>query len=293
MCRRSIATSRLREASNLATAQDVVVDVEDVVGIVVRPRSLQDAELRVEHLRQADVADQLVDRGQAAVGYRASPLGQLVGRLRPTELRLTPGEKGNRKRMAQVATVYSIAPFPRGPGDVLHSLRDKDDISTKGPRPADKRVWASVEKSPRAVICEAFDEALRRDPDKRRRWVVLVDGEPKQLRAVRTEARRAGVNVTILADIVHVLEYIWNAARALFGESNTKAEQWVEDRLLALLTGRSGGEVAKTTRWWEDFDAYWAFHLERERERNHASNYEDGAVPDPLPPPKSRLKRVK
>ena len=296
---------------------------------------------------------------------------------RKVETRLTPGEKSNRKRMAQVATVYSVAPFPRGPADVLHSLRDKDDVDTKRPRPTDKRVWASVEKSARAVIREAFEEALRRDPYKIRRWVVLVDGEPKQLRAVKAEARRAGVKVTILADIVHVLEYVWDAARALFGESNAKAEGWVEDRLLALLTGRSGGDVAKTIRWWEarakklddaahaaidktcayladrtrtrllkyqhalsdglpiatgviegacryvvkdrmdrtgarwsltgaeavlrlralraskDFDAYWAFHLDRDRERNHASAYEDAKIPDPLPPPKSRLRRVK
>ena len=104
------------------------------------------------------------------------------------------------------------------------------------------------------VIREAFAEALRRDPEKTRRWVVLVDGEPKQLRAVKAEARRAGVKVTILADIVHVIEYVWGAARALFGESNAKAEKWVEDRLHALLTGRSGGDVAKTIRWWEARD---------------------------------------
>ena len=296
---------------------------------------------------------------------------------RKLETRLTPGEKSNRKRMAQVATVYSIAPFPRGPSDILHSLRKPDDIDAKRPRPTDKRVWASVEKSARAVIREAFAEALRRDPDKTRRWVVLVDGEPNQLRAVKAEARRADVKVTILADIVHVIEYVWNAARALFGESNAKAEKCVEDRLLALLNGRSGGDLAKTIRWWEtrdnklddaaraaidktchyladrfrtrllryqdalrdglpiatgviegacryvvkdrmgrtgarwsltgaeavlrlrairaskDFDAYWAFHLDRERERNHASRYEDAKVPDPLPMPKSRLKRVK
>jgi hypothetical protein len=40
-----------------------------------------------------------------------------------------------------------------------------NDISTKRPRAADKRAWASVEKSPRAVIREAFDEAVRRDPE--------------------------------------------------------------------------------------------------------------------------------
>lgn len=293
------------------------------------------------------------------------------------ETRLTPGEKSNRKRMAQVATVYSIAPFPRGPGDILHSLRDADDVDAKRPRPTDKRVWASVEKSARVVIREAFEEALRRDPEKTRRWVVLVDGEPKQLRAVKAEARRAGVKVTILADVIHVIEYIWDAARALFGKTSSRAEKWVSDRLLALLSGRSGGDVAKTIRWWaardkklddaaqrainttcdyiadrtrtrlldyqaalrdglpiatgviegacryvvkdrmdrtgarwsltgaeavlrlravrasKDFDAYWAFHLVRERDRNHASRYEDAKIPDPLPPPKPRLKRVK
>lgn len=296
---------------------------------------------------------------------------------RKLETRLTPGEKSNRKRMAQVATVYSIAPFPRGPADIIHSLRDANEVDAKRPRPTDKRVWASVEKTARSVIREAFDEALRRDPKQTRRWIVLVDGEPKQLRAVKAEARRAGVKVTILADIVHVIEYIWNAARALFGESNAKAESWVADRLLALLTGKSGGDVAKTIRWWEarnkklddaahaaidktceyianrtrtrllryqealrdglpiatgviegacrylvkdrmdrtgarwsltgaeavlrlrairaskDFDAYWAFHLERDKERNHASRYEDSKIPDPLPPPRPRLKRVK
>lgn len=292
------------------------------------------------------------------------------------QTRLAPGEKSNRKRMAQVATVYSIAPFVRTPADVVHTLRDANELDTRRPRPADKRVWASVEKSGRAVIREAFDEALRRDPEQKRRWVVLVDGEPKQLRAVKAEARRAGVQVTILADLIHVIEYIWSAARALFGGSNSKAEKWVADRLLALLCGRSGGEVVKTIRWWQartklddaanaaidkscayladrtrtrllryneaiteglpiatgviegacryvvkdrmdrtgarwsltgaeavlrlralraskDFDEYWKFHLEQDRLRNHASRYDQANIPDPMPAPKPRIKRVK
>jgi len=127
--------------------------------------------------------------------------------------------------MAQVATVYSVAPWKRGPADILHTLRDAD-VEKRRPEPHDKRVWASVEKSSRKVIREAFAEALRRDPDRQRRWVVLVDGEPRQLRAVKAEARRAAVNVTILLDVVHVLEYVWKAARAIFGESNPKAEDW-------------------------------------------------------------------
>jgi hypothetical protein len=206
---------------------------------------------------------------------------------------------------------------------------------------------------------------------------VLVDGEPKQLRAVKKEARRAEVEVTILVDLVHVLEYVWDAARALFGDSNPTAENWVGDRLLSLLSGRSGGDIARTIRWWAarqkklddaarqaievscdylsdrtrtrlmhyqealrdglpiatgviegacrylvkdrmdrtgarwsltgaeavlrlralrasgDFDAYWQFHLEQDHRRNHASRYEDHTIPDPLPSPKPRLRRVK
>lgn len=167
------------------------------------------------------------------------------------ETRLSPGEKADRKRMAQVSTVYSIEPWHRTAADVLHTLRD-DDTESKRPRPTDKRVWASVEKHARMVIRQAFEEALRRDPERLRRWVVLVDGEPRQLKAVKAEAKRTGVKVTIILDIVHVLEYLWLAGRALFGSSTTQAEEWVGHRLLALLTGQSGGDVARTIRWWAD-----------------------------------------
>ena len=163
------------------------------------------------------------------------------------ETRLSPGEKADRKRMAQVCAVYSVDRWPRTAADVLHVMRDADESR---PRPTDKRVWASVQKHPRKVIRQAFDEASRRDPEHRRDWVVLVDGEPRQLRAVKAEAKRAGVKVTLVLDVVHVLEYLWLAGRALFGGSTPEAETWVGHRLLALLTGRSGGDVAATIRYW-------------------------------------------
>jgi hypothetical protein len=44
-----------------------------------------------------------------------------------------------------------------------------------------------------------------------------------------------------------------------------------------------------------DFDDYWAFHLQREHERNHLRLrlYADGEVPSALPAIKPRLRRVK
>ncbi len=167
------------------------------------------------------------------------------------ETRLTPGEKRDRKRMAQVGTVYTVARWERTAADVLHTLRD-ETTESKRPKPRDKRVFASVARTARAVIREAFDEALRRDPERRRRWVVLVDGDAKQLKAVKAEAKRLAVTVTIIADIVHVLEYVWKAARAIFDGTSPEAERWVGDRFLALLSGRSGGDVAATIRWWAE-----------------------------------------
>lgn len=37
-----------------------------------------------------------------------------------------------------------------------------------------------------------FDEATRRDPDHRRRWICLLDGNAHQIRGVLTSATVAG-----------------------------------------------------------------------------------------------------
>ena len=42
-----------------------------------------------------------------------------------------------------------------------------------------------------------------------------------------------------------------------------------------------------------DFDDYWRFHLERERQRVLASRYADGRVPNPLAACKATLPAVK
>jgi hypothetical protein len=288
------------------------------------------------------------------------------------QTRLAKGEKPNRKRMAQVATVYSITRWPRTSADVLHGLRDDRDQTR--PRPTNKRVWASAQRSAQGVIDDAFAEAHRRDPEHRRRWVVLVDGQRDQIKRVERAAKKVGATITIVLDIVHVLEYLWSAAYAFHKDGTPEAEAWVEHQLVKLLAGRSGGALAKSMRLmvkthrldataakpvekaakylvkhtrlfhydraladglpiatgviegacrylvqdrmgrtgarWSlvgaeavlrlralrasgDFDDYWLFHLAKEHERTHKSRYADGAIPDPLPPTRPKLKLVK
>jgi hypothetical protein len=162
--------------------------------------------------------------------------------------RLAKGEKPNRKRMAQVAAIYSLPLWRRTIADVLHGLHDPKKRDAERPRPVNKRVWASLEHGAQQVVDDAFAEGLRRDPERERRWIVLVDGQPDQIKRVQRGARKAGVEITIQLDIVHVLEYLWRAAYAFHPQSSPEAEKWVEDRLHALLSGRSAGELAKSLR---------------------------------------------
>jgi hypothetical protein len=93
-----------------------------------------------------------------------------------------------------------------------------------------------------------FDEATRRDPDHRRRWVALVDGNNHQLDRIRAEARTRGVGLAIVVDFIHVLEYVWSAAWCFFAEGDPGAERWVAGHAQAILAGRASTVAAAIRR---------------------------------------------
>jgi len=157
------------------------------------------------------------------------------------DARLGPGEKRNRKRMATVAAVYDLEAHARTPEQVMGG---RDSVR---PRAANKRVWASVEREPAEVIGDAFREALRRDPDRSRPWVVVVDGAESQLERLFREAKRCRVSMTLVLDFIHVLEYLWRAAHALHPVGSKQAEDWVAQRALRVLKGEAAG-VARALR---------------------------------------------
>ena len=227
------------------------------------------------------------------------------------------------------------------------------------PKAENKWVTASVVDDATEVISAIFDQAQRRDPDHRRTWVALVDGNNHQIQRIQAEASDRGVAVTVVVDVVHVLEYLWGAAWCFFAEGDPAAEAWVRQRALAVLEGdalqvaagirrrATAGKLARLKRaksdacakylinkapyldyptalangWpiatgiiegacrhlvadrmditgarWSvdgaeavlklrairangDFDTYWRFHIDRERERVHQSRYANGDIP--------------
>lgn len=159
-------------------------------------------------------------------------------RKQKMEKRLSKGEKKSAKRMATVAAVYNTDRFERTAEDVIAETGCKI-AKVKRPPPEQKRVWASLEKTPEEVIAEAFEEASHRDPNHEKDWVALVDGNNTQIRILSRIAEDKGIKLTIIVDIIHVIEYLWDAGRVFHPESGPELENWVQHRLLGVLQGKA------------------------------------------------------
>jgi len=204
-----------RSVENPEDTEDLLVMSTDGKGVVMREEALREATRR------------------AAQRERGKKKGS----------RLKPGEKSNRKRMSTVATVYTVARNERTPEDIMNVAQDSETekrLKDARPVPQNKRVWASLEKPPEEVIDEMICEAERRDPGHKRQWCVLVDGAEHQLEQIKKLVRRHGVTVMIILDLIHVLEYLWDAAHCFFKVGDDAAEQWVAERALEILRGNAG-----------------------------------------------------
>jgi hypothetical protein len=162
--------------------------------------------------------------------------------------RLSRGEKRNRKRMAEVAVVYEVAPKVRASADILPATDQEREDARAGPEAKNKWVCASVTDDAARVIARMFDQAERRDGDHQRSWVVLVDGNNHQIDRVKKEAKKRRVKVTILVDCVHVMEYLWDAAWCFFEEGDPAAERWVAEKMRAVLDGQASTVAAAIRR---------------------------------------------
>lgn len=199
-----------------AAEDDVLVLSADGKGIVMRPDALRP------------------ETAQAA--QRASP---------KLKTRLSRGEKRYRKRIAEVGAVYQIAPAIRTAADVLASA---DEKTRPAPTATGKWLTASIANDAAAVVADIFDEAERRDPDHQQTWVALVDGNNHQIDRIEREAKSRQVKVTILVDLIHVIEYLWSAAWCFYREGDPAVETWVHEKATAILKGRSGIVAAAIRR---------------------------------------------
>lgn len=242
----------VNEAANLSF--DVTVDnVLSTTGARVSKRQVEEAivqgALDFEAFYAASDYGPLVPKGDFLVmsfdgkgvvmtqkGLRDATRRAAAKASQKLRTRVSPGEKKDRKRMAAVAAIYSLAPRPRTAGHILHDPRSGP--APPRPKPRDKRVQASLVYNMRQIVQDTFFEGASRDQNLQRRWVVLVDGNKDQIRYVRETAAFMGHPVTLVLDLIHAIEYLWKAAWCLFTKGDADVEKWVGKRVRRLLQGK-------------------------------------------------------
>jgi hypothetical protein len=165
--------------------------------------------------------------------------------MRPEHRRNSGKDDGTRpgiKKMAGIVAVADFTPAVREPEDIAAPPARRK--AHPGPKARDKWVSASVTESIEDMIGSAFDEADRRDPERVRQRVFLVDGNKQQITAIEDHARARGVKVPVLIDYIHVSGYIGKAAAALHPGDPAAAGQWADGQLLRVLHGRARAVAA-------------------------------------------------
>ncbi len=159
------------------------------------------------------------------------------------------GDKASQKRMATVATVYTVDRYVRTPEEVVAALfRDAPAPCPDRPRPHGKEVWASL---PRAgepgsgidaafawVVGELFLRGQGRSQGKP--LVYLSDGQEALWEARRQWLPERAVDIL---DLLHVTPRLWQAAHAFHAEGSAAAEAFVRERLLRVLRGQAAGVI--------------------------------------------------
>lgn len=183
----------------------------------------------------------------ATIDGKGVPMRPAKGEAATDRPRGSKGPRPNGKREARVAAVYLIAPNVRTPADILGEIGEKKGpraVGPERPRPQDKRVWASLEKSKDDMFAELAEEMLKRDPQRKRTRVCITDGDPAlQNRALAV----LGAEGVLVLDIFHVTEYLWEAGRAFHGEGTVETREWVDYYLEKILYGEAS-EAARGMR---------------------------------------------
>ena len=167
-------------------------------------------------------------------------------RIKTFEKRAGTGEKKGCKRMAETGAVFDVA-VPDGPARTPEQvMRPEGGTDGKKPPRAENRWYACDITAGRDVtIGKIFAEADRRDPDHRRTWIALVDGDNYQLGLFRAAAAARGITLAVVIDFIHVLEYLWKAAWCFHPPRDPAMEDWVIAQALDILHGRTGDVITR------------------------------------------------
>jgi hypothetical protein len=165
----------------------------------------------------------------------------------PIRVRLGKGEKLGQKKEAIVTSVYTIAPFVRTAEEVTISLfkenKNQEDgnyeKSKKRRGPQNKQLWATLEGKKSALEFTSKQVSLREGEHISMR-VALTDGSAPLQEKMLTHLPL----FSLVLDIIHAVEYLWEAGNSLHGEKSPLRQVWVQKRVLLLLQGQNEAVIS-------------------------------------------------
>jgi hypothetical protein len=180
-------------------------------------------------------------------------------RLRCFEER--PQRPGNR-RMATLAGVYSVDKLVRTPEQILEALfREEHEelvADTPRPEPCHKRVIACLPRIVEEVDPEkpvtgsilalswAADEVRqRRRPNQT--LLCLADGQSSLWSQIELCVEIPATEIVEILDIIHVVTYVWRAAKVFFHRQELQ-ESFVRERMLRILKGEVASVITGLRR---------------------------------------------
>ena len=158
----------------------------------------------------------------------------------PPPVRLGKGQKRGRKKEAVVTGLYSVSPYPRTPQEVVAALLQDPGRPEPAarPRPEGKELRATLAGKAVAMRCLAQRVAQREGPHIQQR-VALTDGAE----ALQQQVVSHFPAYTLVLDIIHATEYLWDTANALLGETHPQRPAWVRAYLEPLLAGQTDAVI--------------------------------------------------
>jgi hypothetical protein len=163
---------------------------------------------------------------------------------RPRKPRLKCGEKPNKKKEAVVTVAYTVDTRLRSPRDVVREIGEDGGMVSpshdlpKRPKPQNKVARATLGGKEKALL-ELTRQMKERDPNREKPWVVVLDGDPRLQRQVIETVGKAN-KITLVLDIMHALNYVWDAAYSYHEKGSPEAARWVMRKLELLLEGKVG-----------------------------------------------------
>lgn len=152
----------------------------------------------------------------------------------PVEARRGKGDKKTAKKEAIVTALYSVAPYPRDSQAILRALLpDKEDASKPvpvRPVPSHKQTFGTL-KGKAAALTHLAHQVAQREGSTFTYRVALTDGSL----ALQQQMLDCLPDFSLVLDIIHATEYLWDAANARWGETSSARLAWVRQALAWLL----------------------------------------------------------